>query len=185
MSKINVTHIDSLDISQMTNTQVTVSGSSMTLTPLPSDESDYERGMRRAMQKIAVSCGRVFGADVGHEDLPDLVESIVRSKKESAKLKSTKFAKVEESIFDLKGEFERGELFTKLGDKYMPLSGCEKAFASSLLASSIYRQVEIDWRDEVEKHRYVLNAPYYSMRNDPDKFIAMCHAIAELTDKPE
>ena len=53
---------------------------------------------------------------------------------------------------------------------------------------NLFRRVEVevepDWRDELENHRYVLNSPYYSMRNHPDKFIAMCHAIADMTDKP-
>lgn len=191
MSKINVTHIDSLDISQMTNTQVTVSGSSMTLTPLPSDESDYERGMRRAMQKIAASCGRVFGADVGYEDLPDLVESIVRSKKESAKLKSTKFVKVEESIFDLKEEFERGELYVSTCEGHYTQILGENGLFLAAFNNSIYRQVEIDWREVAHEYlgsntRFHWSTPVAEVINDEsDCFIALCHKVSELTDKPE
>ncbi|CAH9011710.1 conserved hypothetical protein [Vibrio phage 191E37-1] len=99
----------------------------------------------------------------------------------------TKFVKVEESIFDLKEEFERGELHCKnlCGSDYFIKLNTEVALFGCAAADNVYRQVEIDWRDEVENHRYVLNSPYFSMRNHPDKFIAMCHAIAELTEKPE
>lgn len=145
MDKINVTHIKSLDISKLKNTKVSVVGDSIELEPLPSDESDYERGMRKAMKKIAVSCGRVFGVDVGYEDLPDLVESIVSSKKE--KPTPTKFVKVEDSIFDLKKEFERGELYEK-GSDYTKLIS-ESDFAFAYRENAVYRQVEIDWRESV------------------------------------
>ena len=40
-------------------------------------ESDYDKGMREAMQKIAVSCGRKFAVDVGYEDLPELVHDLI------------------------------------------------------------------------------------------------------------
>jgi hypothetical protein len=105
--------------------------------------------------------------------------------KDLVKTKPTKFVKVEESIFDLKEEFEMGELYVSTCEGHYTQILGENGLFLAVFNDSIYRQVEIDWRDEVEKHRYVLNAPYYSMRNDPDKFIAMCHAIAELTDKPE
>ena len=109
------------------------------------------------------------------------------------KPKPTKFVKVEESIFDLKEEFERGELFTKLGDTYIPLSDCEKAFASSLLASSIYRQVEIDWVESVIglapigygvdrslSHRLGISGSY-----DKEQALILANAIIEsLTEKP-
>ncbi|CAL9954690.1 hypothetical protein VPHK24_0002 [Vibrio phage K24] len=121
------------------------------------------------------------------------VRYILRAAALEKKPTPTKFVKVEESIFDLKGEFERGELFTKLGDTYIPLSDCEKAFASSLLASSIYRQVEIDWRNEV--NNYFLKTKVLgidctieeSIETDfyNDEFISLCHLVASLTEKPE
>ncbi|CAL9956017.1 hypothetical protein VPHK165_0016 [Vibrio phage K165] len=116
-------------------------------------------------------------------------ESVLTTIKKPA---PTKFVKVEESIFDLKEEFERGELFTKLGDTYIPLSDCEKAFASSLLASSIYRQVEIDWRDEVKEVYDAVELPvgeqgslYMGEDWDEQGFIEFCHLVASLTEKPE
>ncbi len=194
MSNINVTHIDLLDISQMTNTQVTVSGSSMTLTPLPSDGSDYERGMRKAMQKIAVSCGRVFGVDVGYEDLPDLVDSILRSKKESAKPKPTKFVKVEESIFDLKEEFDGGELYVSTCEGHYTQILGEKGLFLAAFNNSIYRQVEIDWRESVVSiapRGYGVSAlGEVDIRIDgaynKEQVLILANAIIEsLTDKPE
>ncbi len=195
MENINVTHIQSLDISGLSNIRVTTSGRLMVLTTLPNDKSNYEKGMRRAMQKIAASCGRVFGADVGYEDLPDLVESIVRSKKESSK--STKLVKVEESIFDLKEEFEKGELYRVYahhGDE--PMCGVIDSEFSLIQAadrSNVYRQVEIDWGSELREaleltsHRPLGTGSVRVGDSDltNDEFIALCHKVAELTDKPE
>ena len=73
-------------------------------------ESDYDKGMREAMKKIAISCNKKFGFDVGYEDLPDLVESLVNHKPEQKEPKF-KYVKVEDSAFDLKDELEAGELF--------------------------------------------------------------------------
>ena len=89
-------------------------------------------------------------------------------------------------FFDLKHEFRKEQLFFKneIGKHETATTLVELVAAFDGL--NLYRKVEteIDWRDELENHRYVLNAPYYSMRNHPDRFIAMCHAVAEMTDRP-
>ncbi|AUS01505.1 hypothetical protein NVP1286O_14 [Vibrio phage 1.286.O._10N.286.55.C4] len=106
--------------------------------------------------------------------------------------KPTKFVKVEESIFDLKGEFERGEL-------YFSEWGEEKSFAkikkehrlmNNLNSGNVYRQVEIDWRDEVKK--LDKSAIFHDggdlfliIDSNSNDFISMCHEIASLTEKPE
>lgn len=198
MDKINVTRIKSLDISKLKNTKVSVVGDSIELEPLPSDESDYEKGMRRAMQKIAASCGRVFGADVGYEDLPDLVESIVRVKKE--KPTPTKFVKVEEPIFDLKAEFENGELYSSDCEGCYTQLKCKKKLYLAGYQDLIYRQVEIDWRDELdiyldsissldsnfdEKVTLEFSESKFTYNISDNEFVAVCHLVASLTEKPE
>ena len=40
-----------------------------------SNDSEYDKGMRHAMQKIAQLCGRNFAVNVGYVDLPDVVEA--------------------------------------------------------------------------------------------------------------
>lgn len=108
----------------------------------------------------------------------------------------TKFVKVEESIFDLKGEFERGELFTKKAWGEYVLIKEDTHLASLYEMQShenskigIYRQVEIDWRDEVKK----LNKSaifhddgdlFLVIDSNSSDFISMCHEIASLTEKP-
>lgn len=152
MSKINVEHIKVLDIGLMTNTEVTVSGDSMILTPLPSDESDYERGMRESMQKIAKSCGKVFAVDIDYEQLPVLVDSLVNPQPKRTR---TEYEKVTESIFDLRDEFERGELYwwyesdCKDKSEFVGIRS-EYDLSTYFAKGNIYRKVEkeIDERQE-------------------------------------
>ncbi|AUR90522.1 hypothetical protein NVP1144O_74 [Vibrio phage 1.144.O._10N.286.45.B3] len=112
--------------------------------------------------------------------------------KDLVKPKTTKFVKVEESIFDLKEEFERGELYSSNCEGHYTQLKYKKSLYLAAHQDSIYRQVEIDWRDEV-KSKYSLT----DFRNlddggcinlgdwTPEGFIKLCHFVAELTDKPE
>ena len=152
MSKIDVTYIDLLDITKMSNTQVTVSGGLMTLTPLPSDESEYERGMSKAMQKIAVSCGKKFAVDIGYKELPDLVESLVNPKQEKTKRVKVEYVKCEfDKVSDLVIACESGETFycnSSIGGKgKLEMYG---AISMHRHSDNLYRKVEteIDERQE-------------------------------------
>ena len=126
---------------------------------------------------------------------------------EDLKPKPTKFAKVEESIFDLKGEFDRGELFTKKAWGEYVLIKEDTHLASLYEMQShenskigIYRQVEIDWRDELdsyldsissldsnfdEKVTLEFSKSKFSYNMSDSEFVAVCHLVASLTDKPE
>ena len=113
----------------------------------PKIESDYDKGMREAMKKIAKSCGKSFCVDIGYEDLPDLVESLINPKPEE-KPKRVEYVKVEDSIFDLQSDFESGCLF---GDS----SGLVKVSSLAYLGAcydtgTIYCRIEteITERDE-------------------------------------
>ena len=120
-----------------------------TLEEKPKPESEYDKGMREAMQKIAVSCGKKFAVDIGYEELPDLVESLVNPKQENPKRVKVEYVKVEDSIFDLRPDFEAGELFVKIGDNYEVVLSAQ-CLATSLTVGSCYRRVEteIDERQE-------------------------------------
>ncbi|WWO62300.1 hypothetical protein [Vibrio phage vB_VcM_SY] len=113
----------------------------------------------------------------------------------------TKFVKVEESIFDLKAEFERGELYQKpeFARDYSAVSNAQ-ALAGALNGGFCYRQVEIDWRDEVVKFLNddnigdsgPIKGSLKGEMSDIDwdyfaesDFIEMCHIVASLTEKPE
>jgi hypothetical protein len=117
------------------------------------------------------------------------------------KPKPTKFVKVEESIFDLKEEFESGELYFdagELSDGYaLSISGYVKINSKETLCDcysdgNVYRQVELDWRDEV-KSKYSLT-DFRNLDDEgcinlgdwtPEGFIKLCHFVAELTGKLE
>ena len=105
----------------------------------------------------------------------------------------TKFVKVEESIFDLKGEFERGELYSSDCEGHYTQLKCKKRFYLAAYQDSIYRQVEIDWRDEVYAWQHTAKIGIYTplditvgslIDSHSDKFIEMCHLVASLTEKP-
>ncbi|AUR87856.1 hypothetical protein NVP1105O_13 [Vibrio phage 1.105.O._10N.286.49.B4] len=102
----------------------------------------------------------------------------------------TKFVKVEESIFDLKGEFERSELYSSDCEGHYTQLKCEKKLYLAAHQDSVYRQVEIDWRDEVRKLDE--SAIFHDGGNlfliidsNSNDFVSMCHEIASLTEKPE
>ena len=105
---------------------------------------------------------------------------------------STKFVKVEESIFDLKEEFERGELYMWLSDEYLVVPN-ETQLSILLDHKQCYRQVEADWRDEVYTWQHTAKIGIYTpldvtvgslIDNHSDKFIEMCHLVSSLTEKP-
>lgn len=114
------------------------------------------------------------------------------------KPESTKFVKVEESIFDLKGEFERGELYSSDCEGHYTQIKCEKKFYLAAYKDSIYRKVEIDWRDELvsfvdsceclnlDVHLRCFDktpsVPYETVLHN--EFIALCHKVSSLTEKP-
>lgn len=64
----------------------------------------------------------------------------------------TEYEKVTESIFDLRDEFERGELYFYQGGEYLPYK-LESEFAHGFMHKRIYRKIEkeIDERQEFVK----------------------------------
>ncbi|AOQ26676.1 hypothetical protein [Vibrio phage 2E1] len=109
------------------------------------------------------------------------------------KSKPTKFVKVEGSIFDLKEEFERGELYSSDCDGHYTQLKCEKKLYLAAHQDSVHRKVEIDWRDEVNSYflktkvlgvdctiEESIETNFYN-----DEFISLCHLVASLTEKPE
>lgn len=112
--------------------------------------------------------------------------------KDLVKPTPTKFVKVEEPIFDLKAEFERGELYSSDCECCYTQLKCKKKLYLAGYQDSIYRQVKIDWRDEVKEVYDAVEFPVGEqgslyMREDWDEqeFIKFCHLVASLTEKPE
>ena len=68
---------------------------------------------------------------------------------EKPKRVNVEHVKVEDSIFDLRADFEAGELFVKIGDNYEVVLSAQ-CLATSLAVGSCYRKVEteIDERQE-------------------------------------
>ena len=115
----------------------------------------YEEGMRNAMKKIAKSCGKTFGADVGYEDLPELVESLINKPKPKPKTRS-EYVKVEMDTNDIAKAMIDGEVFySELGEHEYSWGGdgfIDKQGDTVRVVGDYYRkqEVEVDWRDELE-----------------------------------
>ncbi len=110
------------------------------------------------------------------------------------KPKPTKFVKVEESIFDLKEEFEKGELYVSTCEGHYTQILGENGLFLAAFNNSIYRQVEIDWRESVVSiapRGYGVSAwGEVDLRIDgsysKEQALILANAIIEsLTDKPE
>lgn len=96
----------------------------------------------------------------------------------------TEYVKVTDSIFDLKADFEKGELYEK-DSGYCKLIS-ESDFAFAYRENAIYRKVEreITWQDELER-LYPVNAinGHVSFKQliTYEQFIEMCHKVYHLT----
>ncbi len=134
----------------------------------------------------------------GDDSMPEFRSLRFVDIKELSKQKPTKFVKVEESIFDLREEFERGELYFRWlgnGEQGSGGVGYDKIDDINMLLvrweeKRVYRKVEIDWRDEVKKlgGSAIFHDDgdlFLILDSDCDRFVSMCHKVAELTDKPE
>ena len=105
--------------------------------------------------------------------------------------KQFKYEKVTESIFDLKDEFERGELYrhhvyNSQDKKYEVIKGGECYLWRNLESDNVYRKVEIDPVEELAKEiEKVLNSCQYR-QDEPGavaKFILDNFAIDKLGAK--
>lgn len=131
--------------------------------------------------------------DINSNDEEDEISGMTElTLKDLAKPNPTKFVKVEESIFDLKSEFERGELYSSDCEGHYTQLKCEKKLYLAAHQDSVYRQVEIDWRDEVKEVYDAVELPsgeqgslYMGEDWDEQEFIKFCHLVASLTEKPE
>lgn len=118
------------------------------------DPSAYEEGMRNAMNKIAKSCGKTFGVDIGYEQLPELVESLVSKPAPKPRIR-TEYVKVEMDTNDIAKAMIDGEVFyNKSGTAKFYWDG--EKFTNDddghcYVIGDYYRkqEVEVDWRDEL------------------------------------
>lgn len=97
----------------------------LTLADFNTKESDYDRGMREAMKKIALSCGRNFCADIGYEDLPDLVDSLICKPQPKTR---TEYKPVTMRDYEALQEFHAGKEFyhkSEYARKYNQVSNVE------------------------------------------------------------
>lgn len=104
-------------------------------------------------------------------------------------LSRTEYEKVTESIFDLKGEFERGELYFNFGDGEWFTYKDEASLAIGFKEDNVHRkiEVEIDWRDEVSDHfvEYEISDGSGEYRIDSDDFLAVCRKVLRATGELE
>ena len=148
------------------------------------------------------SCKLLFTDKPEDSDSMDEFKSLrfVDIKELKPKPTPTKFVKVEESIFDLKKEFERGELYSSDCEGHYTQLKCEKKLYLAAHQDSVYRQVEINWRDELdiyldsissldsnfdEKVTLEFSKSKFAYNMSDDEFVAACHLVASLTEKPE
>jgi hypothetical protein len=112
--------------------------------------------------------------DAGIESSPTEHSFNPISKMEQAKpepQKQFKYEKVTESIFDLKDEFERGELWWKWEDDYYPI-GSEVKLMSAIGNECIYRKTEVDAVEELAEE-------IYSIASDGMDTKALCYLAAK------
>lgn len=109
----------------------------------------------------------------------------------------TEYEKVTESIFDLRDEFERGELYFKCSEGDWVQAVHESEVVHFLNNCALYRKIEkeIDWRDEVMK--YLFENDYHNSRietNDwveikqsfkNDEFLEMCRVALRANGEIE
>lgn len=99
----------------------------------------------------------------------------------------TEYEKVTESIFDLRDEFERGELYCKnlAGNEDYQQLNTEVALFGCAAAGNVYLRVEkeIDWRDDIYEWQHTKKVGIYTpldftvahlISAHPDKFLELC-----------
>lgn len=127
--------------------------------PKSQPESDYDRGMRKAMQSIAKSCGKVFGVDIGYDDLPALVESLVNPPKPKPPVR-VDHEKVTESPSEIYRAMLDGEKLYRFKTDLMEFDGeqfwihtnegkIRITFINEI--NEVYRRIEkpVDWQNAV------------------------------------
>ncbi|CAH9015075.1 conserved hypothetical protein [Vibrio phage 466E53-1] len=158
---------------------------------------NYTGGIMRGV--IAKDLGTYHSCKLLFTDKPENSYSMDEFKslrlvdiKDLVKSTPTKFVKVEESIFDLKEEFERGELYAVNGREKHFVINNEGWLTNAKSNGNVYRQVKVDWRDEVNKAYGAVELPsgergklYMGESWDEQEFIKFCHLVASLTEKPE
>lgn len=106
----------------------------------------------------------------------------------------TEWVKVDDSIFDLRPDFECGELYFKGPDGRYKKVLSSSFLAASLECKSIYRKVEkvIDWRVEATifiSDNSTTEVEYTwavdGVNLSDNDFIKLCHLVAESTEKPQ
>lgn len=97
------------------------------------------------------------------------------------------YVKVTDSIFDLKAEFDAGELYHEIiGSSELAVIDDEPGLIYELQHGNVYRKVEheITWQDELER-LYPVNAinDHVSFKRliTDEQFIEMCHKVYHLT----
>ncbi len=150
------------------------------------------------------SCKLLFTDKLEDSDSMDEFKSLRFVDIKDLKPTPTKFVKVEEPIFDLKAEFENGELYSSNCEGHYTQLKCEKKLYLAAHQDSVYRKVEINWTDELDEFLTAkkfdgasVNNLDISGINDSlgtvsanmelrfNDFIEMCHLVASLTEKPE
>lgn len=108
---------------------------------------------------------------------------------------STEYEKVTESIFDLRDEFERGELYMKLSGELLPVPN-ETQLSILLDHKQCYRKIEkeIDWRDGIYEWQHTKKIGIYTpldftvahlISAHPDKFLELCRVALRANGEIE
>ncbi|AUR81342.1 hypothetical protein NVP1003O_67 [Vibrio phage 1.003.O._10N.286.48.A2] len=165
----------------------------------------FELGAVRELNVVCASILNTAKADPIQRESWDSY-FILRTAALEQKPKPTKFVKVEEFIFDLEEEFERGKLYFEgaavaaisggvflSNDEYVKINSKE-SLCEHYVNGNVYRQVEVDWIESVT----VLALIGYGVERSPSnelriegsytkaQALILANAIIEsLTDKPE
>jgi len=161
---------------------------------------EYNRGMYNCVCDIAESVGYKFGVDIGFDDLPDKVESVLSgltatidqlvppSKPVKTKVEYVFIKCGETPFWEVAKEFAESELntihFINVHCEQCEVK-CNNMLLSNYKSGNLYRKVEtkVTWQDEAsDKHPKMMESLRDSFYNED--IIKFSHLVASMTDKP-
>ena len=166
-------------------------------------ESEYQTVVKECERAIKSLVSSGFADNGGelwkppvNEENGRLIKKVISLESELESLKQDKqpkktveYVKCDDSIFDLKDEFESGNLYyvPNVKGNYRQIPSVH-VLCNCAANGCIYRrtEVEIDWRESLLPYADIYNGSIQFHSDMTDKqMVCAAHQIAELTDKPE
>jgi len=150
-------------------------------------KEQYDDGMRKAMQKIAQSCGKKFTVDIGYETLPDLVEQLINGVKQP-QFEPTVGSEVR--VINCGNDFGV-HLLKYMSDSYVIVQSTT-GFEQHFHRDSVELLDTSDWRDKVVDHvgggllrRHNEGFQIGGVYLPANTLVELSHLVASMTERPE